>query len=187
MELMKKAVLAQREAVVKALRARAEVVEKEVQAAGKKEDAAKVAEKAVVGASIAAFTKKPPEFRIGDTVKISVRIVEGEKERLQAFTGVVIARRGSGMSETFTVRRIVNNEGVERVFPVLSPKIAGIEVIRGGQVRRAKLYFLRDRVGKKTRLKDLKVSIPGASEPAATAEQTAPPTAEPAAATTAQK
>ena len=131
--------------------------------------------------AVASYMKKdPPEFRIGDTVEVSVRIVEGEKERVQAFTGVVIARRGSGISETFTVRRIVNNEGVERVFPVHSPKVASITVIRGGQVRRAKLYFLRDRVGKKTRLKDLKVSVPGAAEPAATADQTAPPAEAPA-------
>ncbi len=97
-----------------------------------------------------------PDFRIGDTVNVSVRIVEGEKERLQVFTGVVIARRGAGMSENFTVRRIVNNEGVERVFPVHSPRVAGIEVVRSGRVRRAKLYFLRDRVGKATRLKEIK-------------------------------
>ena len=177
---MKKAVAAQREAVVKTLKARGEVLDTEIKAGGKKEDAAKVAERASVNAAIAAFGKAPPQFSIGDTVKVSVRIVEGEKERIQAFTGVVIARRGSGMGEMFTVRRIVNNEGVERVFPVQSPKVAGIEVIRGGQVRRGKLYFLRDRVGKKTRLKDLKVSVPGASEPAATAEQTAPPAEAPA-------
>jgi len=100
--------------------------------------------------------KDVPEFQIGDTVKVSVRIVEGEKERVQAFVGVVIARRGGGMGEMFTVRRIVNNEGVERVFPVQSPKVASIEVIRGGKVRRAKLYYLRDRVGKSTRLKETK-------------------------------
>jgi large subunit ribosomal protein L19 len=182
MELIKKAVLAQRAAVVKTLQARAEVLEKEIKAGGKKEDAAKVAERGVTAAAIAAFNKKTPEFTIGDTVKVSVRIVEGEKERIQVFTGVVIARRGPGMAEMFTVRRIVNNEGVERVFPVYSPKVAGIEVIRGGQVRRAKLYFLRDRVGKKTRLKDLKVAVPGAAEPAATAEQTTPPASAPAAA-----
>ena len=97
-----------------------------------------------------------PDFRIGDTVKISVRIVEGEKERTQAFTGVVIARRGSGISETIIVRRIVNNEGVERTFPIHSPKIVSIEVIRSGLIRRAKLYYLRDRVGKSTRLKEAK-------------------------------
>jgi large subunit ribosomal protein L19 len=111
--------------------------------------------------------KDVPDFRIGDTVKVMVRIIEGEKERTQAFTGVVIARRGSGMSEMFTVRRIVNNEGVERVFPVQSPKVASIETIRGGRVRRAKLYYLRDRVGKQTRLKDLaKVVVPGEAEAA---------------------
>jgi large subunit ribosomal protein L19 len=97
-----------------------------------------------------------PDFHIGDTVEVSVRIVEGEKERTQVYTGVVIARRGSGVSETFTVRRIVNREGVERTFPIHSPKIAGINIVRGGKVRRAKLYYLRDRVGKATRLKDVK-------------------------------
>lgn len=98
------------------------------------------------------------DFRIGDTVNVSVRIVEGDKERIQVFSGVVIGRKGSGISETFTVRRIVNNQGVERTFPVHSPKVAGIEIVRGGKVRRAKLYFLRDRVGKATRLKDAKKS-----------------------------
>jgi large subunit ribosomal protein L19 len=98
--------------------------------------------------------KDLPEFHIGDTVNVLVKIVEGDKERVQGFSGVVIGRRGGSTSETFTVRRIVNNEGVERTFPVHSPRIAGIEVIRGGGVRRAKLYFLRQRVGKATRLKD---------------------------------
>ncbi|MFB3892334.1 MAG: 50S ribosomal protein L19 [Phycisphaerae bacterium] len=102
-----------------------------------------------------------PDFKIGDTVDVSVRIVEGEKERVQVFSGVVIGRRGTGVGEMFTVRRIVNNEGVERTFPLASPKIAGIEVIRGGKARRAKLYFLRKRVGKATRLRDLH---PGAEE-----------------------
>lgn len=97
-----------------------------------------------------------PDFRIGDTVDVSVRIVEGDKERTQVFTGTVIARRGSGISETFTVRRIVNNEGVERVFPIHSPKIADVQVVRGGKTRRAKLYYLRDRVGKATRLKEVR-------------------------------
>ena len=128
--------------------------------------------------------KDVPDFRIGDTVKVMVRIIEGEKERVQAFSGVVIARRGSGMSDMFTVRRIVNNEGVERVFPVHSPKVASIETIRGGRVRRAKLYYLRDRVGKQTRLKDLaKVVVPGEGEPAqgaATAVAVATAGAEPA-------
>ena len=97
-----------------------------------------------------------PQFEIGDTVKVSVRIIEGEKQRIQVFTGTVIARKGAGVSETFTVRRIVNNEGVERVFPIHSPKVAGVEVVRGGKSRRAKLYFLRDRIGKATRLKEIR-------------------------------
>ena len=95
-----------------------------------------------------------PQFRVGDTVNVSVRITEGDKERVQVFTGTVIARKGGGMGESFTVRRIVNNEGVERSFPIHSPKVAGVEVVRGGKARRAKLYFLRDRVGKSTRLRD---------------------------------
>ena len=98
--------------------------------------------------------KEPLEFQIGDTVNVHTRILEGEKERIQIFTGVVIARRGSGTRESFTVRRIVQGEGVERVFPVNSPKIAKLEVVRHGIVRRAKLYYLRDRVGKATRLKE---------------------------------
>lgn len=97
-----------------------------------------------------------PEFNIGDTVNVSVRIVEGDKERTQVFTGTVIARKGAGVSETFTVRRIVNNQGVERIFPIHSPKVAGVEVVRSGKIRRAKLYFLRGRIGKATRLKDVK-------------------------------
>jgi len=95
-----------------------------------------------------------PEFQIGDTVDVHTRILEGEKERIQIFNGVVIARAGSGSRETFTVRRIVGGEGVERKFPLHSPKIAQIEVKRRGVVRRAKLYFLRDRVGKAVRLRE---------------------------------
>src|SRR5262245_10819238 len=95
-----------------------------------------------------------PEFQIGDTVDVHTRILEGEKERIQIFNGVVIARSGSGTRETFVVRRIVGGEGVERKFPLNSPKIAKIEVKRRGVVRRAKLYFLRDRVGKAVRLKE---------------------------------
>ena len=117
--------------------------------------------------------KDVPDFRIGDTVKVNVRIVEGEKERTQAYTGVVISRRGSGMSEMFTVRRIVNNEGVERVFPLNNPKIAGIEVVRGGKVRRAKLYYLQGRVGKSTRLKDTKEGADRAAVSEAAVEQAA--------------
>jgi len=95
-----------------------------------------------------------PDFAIGDTVTVQVRIIEGDKERVQPFSGVVIARRGRGTTETFTVRRIVNNEGVERIFPVHSPKLHAINVVRKGKVRRAKLFFLRDRVGKARRLRE---------------------------------
>ena len=95
-----------------------------------------------------------PEFEIGDTVDVHTKILEGEKERTQVFTGTVIARRGSGTREMFNVRRIVAGEGVERKFPLHSPRFAGIEVKRSSVVRRAKLYFLRDRVGKAVRLKD---------------------------------
>jgi large subunit ribosomal protein L19 len=94
------------------------------------------------------------EFRIGDQVEIHQRILEGQKERVQVFSGVVIARKGEGMRESFTVRRIVQGEGVERIFPLHSPKIAKIEVKRTGRVRRAKLYYLRGRVGKATRLRE---------------------------------
>jgi large subunit ribosomal protein L19 len=95
-----------------------------------------------------------PQFEIGDTVVVHVRIKEGNKERLQPFTGTVISRQGGGMTETFTVRRIVENEGVERVFPVHSPTVAKVEVSRHGVTNRAKLFFLRKRVGKSTRLQE---------------------------------
>ena len=88
-----------------------------------------------------------PEFRVGDTVRVDVKIIEGKRERIQAFEGIVMARKGSGVSETFTVRKISYGVGVERVFPVHSPKVANIEVIRKGKVRRAKLTYLRDVVG----------------------------------------
>jgi len=117
-----------------------------------------------------AKSSAPPAFHIGDTVNVHVRITEGEKERIQHYIGVVIGRRGQGMGETFTVRRIVNNEGVERVFPLHSPKIAKIEIMRGGHVRRAKLYYLRDRVGKARRLRDKKRTT--AKEKAAAAAST---------------
>lgn len=93
-------------------------------------------------------------FAVGDTVDVHTRILEGDKERIQIFTGVVIAMRGSGMRESFTVRRIVAGEGVERTFPVHSPKVADVKVKRHGRVRRAKLYYLRDRIGKATRLRE---------------------------------
>lgn len=98
--------------------------------------------------------KSLPEFEVGDTVDVGVKIVEGNKERVQQFTGVVISRRGSGLDETFTVRRIVQGEGVERIFPLHSPKIADLKVRSKARVRRAKLYYLRDRTGKSTRLRD---------------------------------
>ena len=95
-----------------------------------------------------------PKFEIGDTVDVHCRILEGDKERIQIFNGVVIARSGSGTREMFTVRRIVGGEGVERKFPVHSPRIAKVVVQRCAVVRRAKLYFLRDRVGKAVRLRE---------------------------------
>lgn len=98
--------------------------------------------------------EQPLQFAIGDTVDVHTRILEGSKERIQKFSGVVIARRGSGTREMFTVRRIVQGEGVERTFPVNSPKVASIEVKRHARVRRAKLFYLRDRAGKATRLRE---------------------------------
>ena len=91
--------------------------------------------------------KDIPEFRVGDTVRVDVKIIEGKRERIQAFEGVVVSRKGGSVSETFTVRKISSGVGVERIFPVHSPKIAGITVVRHGKVRRAKLTFLKDRVG----------------------------------------
>jgi large subunit ribosomal protein L19 len=105
-------------------------------------------------------------FTIGDQVDVHLSILEGDKARTQIFAGVVISMRGEGMNEMFTVRRIVQGEGVERTFPVHSPKIAKIEVKRTGVVRRAKLYYLRDRVGKATRLRERKVKTPVPGEPA---------------------
>jgi large subunit ribosomal protein L19 len=96
--------------------------------------------------------RKVPEFQPGDTVRVNVRIKEGERERVQAYEGVCIARGGQGINESFTVRKISFGEGVERVFPVLSPMIESIEVKRRGVVRRAKLYYLRDRRGKSARI-----------------------------------
>ena len=97
-----------------------------------------------------------PPFRPGDTVRVNVRVKEGEKERLQAFEGVCIARKGSGVSETFTVRKVSNGVGVERIFPVHSPMIGDLLVVRRGLVRRAKLYYLRELTGKATRIKERK-------------------------------
>jgi large subunit ribosomal protein L19 len=108
--------------------------------------------KLILAAEESSLRKEPLEFEIGDTVDVHQRILEGDKERIQIFNGVVIARRGAGSSQSFTVRRIVAGEGVERTFPLHSPKLAKIEVKRHGKVRRAKLFYLRDRTGKATRL-----------------------------------
>ena len=102
--------------------------------------------------------RKIPEFRPGDTVRVNVRIKEGERERVQAYEGVCIARSGQGVDESFTVRKISFGEGVERVFPILSPMIESIEVKRRGVVRRAKLYYLRDRRGKSARIAERQMS-----------------------------
>jgi large subunit ribosomal protein L19 len=106
-------------------------------------------------------TRDIEDFSVGDSVEVHQRILEGDKERIQVFAGVVIAMRGSGTRETFTVRRIVQGEGVERIFPVCSPKVAKVKVKRSGVVRRAKLYYLRGRVGKATRLRERKVKSNG--------------------------
>ena len=99
-----------------------------------------------------------PHFEVGDTVDVHCRILEGDKQRIQIFNGVVIARASSGTRATFTVRRIVQGEGVERKFPLHSPRIATIEVKRSGVTRRAKLYYLRDRIGKAVRLKERRIT-----------------------------
>jgi large subunit ribosomal protein L19 len=112
-----------------------------------------------------------PAFGPGDTVKVNIRIVEGERERVQAYEGVCILRQGHGINEKFTVRKISHGEGVERVFPLLSPRIDSIELIRRGSVRRAKLYYLRDRKGKAARITEKK-------EPRVVAEKATPDAAE---------
>ncbi len=96
-----------------------------------------------------------PEFNVGDTVKVMVKVIEGDRERLQAFEGIVIARKHGGISETFTVRRISFGVGVEKTFPIHSPKVADIQVMRRGKVRRAKLYYLRARTGKAAKVKEM--------------------------------
>jgi len=114
----------------------------------------------------ASFLKKSePEFKVGDTVDVLTRIVEGEKERVQTFNGVVIAQRGRGINSSFTVRRIVGNEGVERTFLVHSPNVVDVKVKRHGRVRRAKLYYLRERLGKARKLRELRVRQKPANEP----------------------
>ena len=109
---------------------------------------------------------KPPSFNIGDTVDVRCRILEGEKERMQTFNGTVIARRGGGVNERFTVRRIVGAEGVERTFMLHSPNVVDVTVKRRGRVRRAKLYYLRDRIGKARRVRELRVHSKKTKAPA---------------------
>lgn len=99
--------------------------------------------------------KDIPQFSVGDTVNLEVKIIEGEKEKLQWFKGVIIARRGSGLSETFVVRKVSYGEGVERTFFLNSPRISRLEVIKKGKVRRAKLYYLRGKIGKRAKIKEL--------------------------------
>ena len=116
--------------------------------------------------------KTIPDFQPGDTVRVNVKIKEGERERVQAYEGVCIARSGGGLQENFTVRKISFGEGVERVFPLLSPMIESIEVKRRGVVRRAKLYYLRDRRGKSARIAERAMAARDTTAPAAAAEKT---------------
>lgn len=122
-----------------------------------------------------------PPFRAGDTLRVNVRVKEGDKERLQAFEGVCIARRGSGVSATFTVRKISNGVGVERIFPLHSPMLGDITVVRRGLVRRAKLYYLRNVTGKAARIRERKVvkgARAGSTPSAAAATPTQPQTSQ---------
>src|SRR3954466_4365085 len=112
--------------------------------------------------------RKVPEFQPGDTVRVNVKIKEGERERVQAYEGVCIARGGQGINESFTVRKISFGEGVERLFPVMSPNIDSIEVKRRGVVRRAKLYYLRDRRGKSARIAERQMTAAAKDEPTET-------------------
>jgi large subunit ribosomal protein L19 len=112
--------------------------------------------------------KTAPAFEVGDTVDVATKIKEGDKERIQIFSGTVIMKRGAGINETFTVRRIVNNEGVERIFPIHSPAIAGVTVKRSGETRRAKLFYLRERVGKAVKLTERRKETAKAEPVAAT-------------------
>ena len=105
------------------------------------------------------WLKDVPPFRAGDTVRVNVKVKEGDKERVQAFEGVVIAKKGAGVSATFTVRKISNGVGVERIFPLHSPMLESISVVRRGRVRRAKLFYLRELTGKATRIREKKVRV----------------------------
>src|SRR6185503_2554307 len=115
-----------------------------------------------------------PDFTIGDTINVHVRIVEGDKERTQVYQGVLIAQKGRGVNKTITVRRIVANEGVERVFPLNSPRIAQIEVVRRSDARRAKLFYLRNRVGKSRRLRDQRRGLKHIQDEAVATETESP-------------
>jgi large subunit ribosomal protein L19 len=115
-----------------------------------------------------AATSKVPEFRPGDTVRVNVKVIEGQRERIQAFEGVCIARRNAGLNSSFTVRKISYGEGVERVFPLFSPRVDSVELVRRGDVRRAKLYYLRGRRGKSARITERT----GGGEETAAAEST---------------
>ena len=122
--------------------------------------------------------RKIPDFQPGDTLRVMVKIKEGERERIQAFEGVCIARDGGGVNETFTVRKISFGEGVERKFPILSPNVDAIEVKRRGVVRRAKLYYLRDRRGKSARIAERQTQRKGVEVPSEGAADAAPETTE---------
>jgi len=117
------------------------------------------------------FRKEPAKFNVGDSVKVHTKVVEGDKERIQVFAGVVIGRRGRGLNETFTVRRISYGEGVERVFPIHSPRVDKVEVERKGEVRRAKLTYLRKRIGKGATLVKEKESASKTAEAVAKAAE----------------
>src|ERR1700749_3575244 len=121
-----------------------------------------------------AATKEIPDFEPGDTVTVNVKVVEGDRTRIQAYEGVCIARSGGGLNESFTVRKISYGEGVERVFPVYSPMIDSVKVVRRGKGRRAKLYYLRDRRGKSARIAE-RVEAPGAKAAAAAAAKAPTP------------
>jgi large subunit ribosomal protein L19 len=132
-----------------------------------------VAHKLVEAVEAAGMKKRLPKIRVGDTVDVSVKIVEGDKTRTQVFSGTIISRKGSGINESITVRRIVAGEGIERIFPLHAPSVVGVKATRKGHVRRAKLYFLRGRVGKRTKLREVqapKGKKKAAAKPAADAE-----------------
>ena len=132
-------------------------------------------------------SKSVPEFAAGDTIRVDYKVVEGERERIQAFEGVCIGRNNAGLNSTFTVRKIASGEGVERIFPVYSPNVAGIEIIRRGDVRRAKLYYLRGRTGKSARIAEKTTGYAGKLTSASKAEALAVKKAANAAAQAKQK